>query len=174
MTAPILALGDVVRPVTERTKMPGDRHVGLEHLTSGWYVLSGTGRQSAGKGAAFVFAPGDILYGRLRPNLDKVIVAQKAGTCSTEFIVLRSTGILDSRYIVAALHSPAFVTYAVAGIQGAVLPRVKWEHLQEFHLAAPSADVERLTCLLHDSLVHHHQHGQTLAAMLGLLAGRAS
>ena len=41
------------------------------------------------KSAGNKFYPGDVLYGRLRPYLNKVVVADFEGVASGEFIVMR-------------------------------------------------------------------------------------
>ena len=61
------------------------------------------------------FAAGDVLYGKLRPYLNKAVLAERSGVCTTELLVLRPTANVDPRFLAAALHSPSFVEYAIAG-----------------------------------------------------------
>jgi len=59
-------------------------YVGLEHVDSGAFSLTRWASPQAFKSNAFVFKSGDVLYGKLRPYLDKAVIAPGAGVCSTE------------------------------------------------------------------------------------------
>ncbi len=82
------------------------------------------------------FQPGDVLYGKLRPYLDKAVLADEAGVCTTELLVLRARRDVDPRFLAAVLHSPGFLGYAVAGTTGVQHPRTSWAHTREFELPA--------------------------------------
>jgi type I restriction enzyme S subunit len=111
-----------------------DVYIGLEHLMPGRFVSSGIGSARDVRSAKYVFQPGDVLYGKLRPYLDKAILAQAAGICTTELLVLRPRKGVDPRFLVAVVHSPNFVDYAVAGTTGVQHPRTSWSHVADFEL----------------------------------------
>ena len=56
-----------------------------------------------------VFNTGDVLYGKLRPYLNKVILADRQGFCSTEIIPLPPGEALESAYLFYWLKSPVAV-----------------------------------------------------------------
>ncbi len=60
------------------------------------------------------FAKGDVLYGKLRPYLNKVLVAEDDGFCTTEILPFRCHGPSVARYFMVALKSPYFLSYVNA------------------------------------------------------------
>lgn len=70
------------------------------------------------------FPEGSVLYGKLRPYLDKVIIAESAGVCSTEIIPISFFENIDARYLRWYLKSPFFISYADGSTYGMNLPRL--------------------------------------------------
>ncbi|TQF71893.1 restriction endonuclease subunit S [Pseudoalteromonas luteoviolacea] len=70
------------------------------------------------------FVSGDVIYGKLRPYLDKVIVADEAGVCTTEMIPFRAYANLDSRFLRLLMKTPYFIDYANNSTHGMNLPRM--------------------------------------------------
>ena len=73
------------------------------------------------------FHVGDILYGKLRPYLNKVLVADHPGYSTTEIVALRSYLPLCSQYCALALRRPDFVDYVTRLGQGTKMPRLRTE-----------------------------------------------
>lgn len=71
----------------ETAKESKYRYIGMASVESHTGALSGT--LETAEGDAYKFRSGDILYGKLRPYLNKVWLATFDGICSTEFHVLR-------------------------------------------------------------------------------------
>lgn len=71
-----------------------------------------------------VFNKGDVLYGKLRPYLDKVIVADESGVCTTEIIPITCHEDLLPYYLRYFLKSPNFIKYANGSTHGMSLPRL--------------------------------------------------
>jgi type I restriction enzyme S subunit len=113
-----------------------DVYVGLEHVASGRFVMVVVGKASDIQSAKYVFRPGDVLYGKLRPYLDKAVLATEAGICTTELLVLRPKEGVDPRFVVGVVHAPSFVDHAVAGTTGVQHPRTSWSHIGDFQLPA--------------------------------------
>ena len=82
------------------------------------------------------FQPGDVLYGKLRPYLDKAVLADNEGVCTTELLVLRAKANVDPRFLAAAVHSPGFLEYAIARTTGVQHPRTSWAHTRDFQMPA--------------------------------------
>ena len=75
-------LGEVVQPRKEKAnpqKLGDLPFIGLEHVEAHSSRLLGTSRASDVKSAVVIFKAGDVLYGRLRPYLNKVIQPDFAG-----------------------------------------------------------------------------------------------
>ncbi len=84
-------------------------------------------RDSPSKSTKTAFAFGDVLYGKLRPYLNKVIVADSPGYCTTEIIPIRAFGFIDPVYLCHALKRPEFIAYANSKSYGMNLPRLGTE-----------------------------------------------
>lgn len=73
---------------------------------------------SSFKSPAAYFEEGDVLYGRMRPYLNKVYKADFEGTCSAEFIVFRQSPYLESDFLKYLLHHRSFVNFASRNSSG--------------------------------------------------------
>ena len=146
MDGATVRLSDLCDLISEPVK-PGERpdalYLGLEHLASGRLVRIGGGQASDMRSNTSAFQPGDVLYGKLRPYLNKAILADEAGVCTTELLVLRAKAGVDSRFLAAIVHSPSFLDYAIAGTTGVQHPRTSWAHIREFEWAAFTMDEQR-------------------------------
>ena len=69
------------------------------------------------------FFKGNVLYSKLRPYLNKVVVANEDGYCTSEILVFDFTPIYNI-YAQIFLMSPYFVDYAMAGAYGVKMPRI--------------------------------------------------
>ncbi len=77
------------------------------------------------KSAKFVFNKNHILYGKLRPYLNKVFTTNmEDGICTTEFIPLLPKERVDKLYLAYFLRTPSVVKYAMSNLSGARQPRV--------------------------------------------------
>lgn len=77
------------------------------------------------------FPAGAVLYGKLRPYLDKVIVADTEGVCTTEINPISFFDNIDSGYLRWFLKSPYFIAYADGSTYGMNLPRLGTESARE-------------------------------------------
>lgn len=71
------------------------------------------------------FEPGDILYGKLRPYLNKVVVADEAGYSTTEIVVIRPFEKLCPGYCALAFRRSDFVAYVERLGRGTKMPRLR-------------------------------------------------
>jgi len=63
--------------------------VGLEHMEKNTGRILGYSKSSETKSTKTKFSKGDILYGKLRPYLNKVCVPDFDGVCSTDILVFK-------------------------------------------------------------------------------------
>ncbi len=134
-------LGDI----TELRKQPVSpdevknvRYVGLEHLESGNPRLCFWDNASKVKSTKSIFCPGDILYGKLRPYLDKAVLAEWEGICSTDILVLKPSKKIIPEYLAYHLHIKPFVRHAISTTSGTNHPRTSWGALSEYIFYLPS------------------------------------
>lgn len=83
------------------------------------------------------FQAGDVVYGKLRPYLDKVILADEPGVCTTEMMPMRGYAEVSSDYIRLFLKSPFFISLATEAAHGMNLPRLATEKAREAPFALP-------------------------------------
>ena len=69
------------------------------------------------------FSKGNVLYSKLRPYLNKVIIADEDGYCTTEILSF-DFGHIYNRYAQTYLMSPYFVEYAMSDAYGVKMPRL--------------------------------------------------
>ena len=73
------------------------------------------------------FQAGDVLYGKLRPYLNKVLIAGEPGYCTTEILPLKAGPHIDNRYLFYWLKHPVFLKYVEAESHGMNMPRLGTE-----------------------------------------------
>lgn len=100
-------------------------------------------RDSPSKSTKTSFAAGDVLYGKLRPYLNKVIVADAPGYCTTEIIPIRAFGYIDPAYLCYALKRPEFIVFANSKSYGMNLPRLGTEDARSAPFPLPPLAEQR-------------------------------
>lgn len=100
-------------------------------------MVSETGQLVDGELSAYgakgtPFAPGDILFGKLRPYLAKYWLADRAGTAGGDIHVYRPEDGTDPRYLKYVVGSRNFVRFAEAASKGTKMPRAEWTSLREY------------------------------------------
>ena len=76
------------------------------------------------KGVRHSFHKGDVLYSKLRTYLNKVLVADEDGFCTTEIIPVTSMASVLPEYLNYVLRSKYFVDYTVQCGYGVKMPRL--------------------------------------------------
>lgn len=88
-----------------------------------------------------LFYEGDILFGKLRPYLKNIILADFNGVAIGDFWVLRSKG-FDEKYLYTLVNSESFLK--VANISsGSKMPRADWNLVSTTKFVVPSAKDEQ-------------------------------
>lgn len=145
----IVRLGDVCKQdratikTGERTDL---RYIGLESIEphTGQFnngELSKT--PEAPQANSFRFGTEHVLYGKLRPYLNKVALADFEGKCSTEIIPLRPAPELDRRYLSYFLRSPLTVSRISEKTSGARMPRADMDFVLGLEINLPSSAEQR-------------------------------
>ena len=100
-------------------------------------------RQS--KSSKSIFCKGDVLYGKLRPYLDKVIVANEDGYCTTEIVPIIPLGKIDPFYIRWLLKRPSFIHQVNALSYGVKMPRLGTKDaINSVHPLPPLAEQKQI------------------------------
>jgi type I restriction enzyme S subunit len=100
------------------------------------------------------FVVGDVLYGKLRPYLNKVIRADQDGYCTTEIVPLKASAAIDGGYLFYWLKHPAFLEYVTSVSHGLNMPRLGTEAGKEApFVLAPINEQKRIADKLDTILV---------------------
>jgi type I restriction enzyme, S subunit len=153
----VAPLQDVVTLRSERVNpltLPDMPYIGMEHVEPHTNRIIQTLPASSVTSSSARFWANDVLYGRMRPYLNKVAQPRFAGLASAEFMVFAFSEHLHPNYLRMRLTSADFVEFALGQISGD-RPRVKFEQLGEFAFALPPIHeqhriVEKLEELLSD------------------------
>ena len=135
-----ITLGDILRLSKKKfdpKKELNQPFVGLEHIKSNSGKIIGTGNSIETKSTKNIFSKGDILYGKLRPYLNKVAVPNFNGVCSTDILVFSQSHYFDSKYIFLFLTTNQFVHFASGNMSGTQHPRIKFEKISKYEIPLP-------------------------------------
>lgn len=95
-------------------------------------------------GSIIQFDTENVLYSKLRPNLNKVVLPQKDGFSTSELLPLRpDASVLNKDYLAAFLRSDSFVTWAVSKTAGAKMPRLGTKDLMNVEIPVPSIEQQK-------------------------------
>ncbi len=138
------------------------RYVGLESIESNTGVfidgvLSKT--PEAPKANSFHFTDKHVLYGKLRPYLNKVALPEFEGKCSTEIIPLLPGDNLNREYLAYFLRSSQTVSQISEKTTGARMPRADMRFVLSLEIPLPSlADQQSIVNILKraDSIRRQH------------------
>ena len=129
-------------------------YLGLEQIESGTgHILSYDVSSAEGKSTTFEFDESHVLYGKLRPYLNKVALPNRPGRCSTEIIPLRPHEV-DREFLALLLRSDRLVTAAMSGKTGSRMPRADMDNLFNLQITIPESreDQHNIACKINSLL----------------------
>lgn len=140
-----------VAPVTDErchtvtSELP---YIGLENIESGTGRLTRSSESTGlegeeAEGTASLFRPGDVLFGKLRPYLAKVLRPEFEGRCSTELLVLRSKADIQPSVLAYQMLSRDFIGWVDAMTYGTKMPRASSNQVMDIPVALAPAQEQR-------------------------------
>ena len=105
---------------------PDDWILELEDIEkdSGKIVSRHSKMDRSANGVRNRFHKGMVLYSKLRTYLNKVLVADADGFCSTEIVPVQSSETVIPEYLCAVFRSPQFLAYTARCGYGVKMPRL--------------------------------------------------
>ena len=89
------------------------------------------------------FNEDNVLYSKLRPYLNKVVLPDEPGYCTSELVpLLPKKGVLNRIFLTYLLRSKFFVEYINARVAGAKMPRVTMSDFREFDVILPPLNMQ--------------------------------
>ncbi len=135
-----------VAAVDNRQMNPSDspdilfNYIGLDNLESGTDELANF-RPTSGSAIRSNknrFDPRHVLYGKLRPYLNKVHLPAFEGVCSTDILpLLPKQEVISRQYLANYLRTPAIVEHTRSKMDGAKMPRLRTPDLQALLVPIP-------------------------------------
>ncbi len=100
------------------------------------------------------FDTGNVLYSKLRPYLNKVVMPMQDGYATSEMVPLKpDTSIITREYLTYLLRSPVFVSFINSKTSGAKMPRANLGELKKYEIDCPSIEEQRKITSTLDEIV---------------------
>lgn len=148
---PLARLGDVLR-LRKEVVHPRDnprgpaRFVGLEHIESTTGIRTGNVdvEMSTLTGRKPRFYRGDIVYGYLRPYLNKVWIAEFDGLCSVDqYVYAVDLTRAETRFVAWFMRSPVYLRRSPVGRTPGWLPRIRTQEVASVRIKLPDLAEQR-------------------------------
>jgi len=139
-TLPILNLGELVFQISNKMmpeEAPEFPFIGMDCLEKNALKPHFTYKFKEFKSAGNWFNTNHVLYGRLRPYLNKVYQAEYEGVASGEFIILKTIKAFNPNYLKLILHQQDFVHWSNNQSAGDK-PRVKFDQIALYPIKVPT------------------------------------
>jgi hypothetical protein len=142
---PVAGLAEFVADTVHPGDDPGDAalFVGLQHIESHSGRRLGSMPVGDEKGRRFRFRPEDVVYGYLRPYLNKAWVADRHGLCSVDQYVLRPRGDVRPELLAHGLRTRSTLDEAIRLTHSLQPPRLRSGLLASIEI--PTVTTEQLS-----------------------------
>lgn len=145
-------LGDVCVFEKSQGIHRGLPYVGLEHIESHTARFTGSIEPQDAKSTTFWFNSEHVLYGRLRPYLNKALAPDFEGHCSTEIFPLKPKPDLAREFLLYWLLAEETCERINATCTGARMPRAQMNDVLGFDIPVPSlTEQQRIVALLDEA-----------------------
>ena len=125
------------------------KYIGLEHIQTETNKIFEIGSSTDVISSKTIFMKGDTLFGKLRPYLKKVIIAEFSGICSTDILSIRPKTSIQPQFLFRVLSSDNTVAFAMQGAAGNIMPRTSWKELKKLRFGLPSlSEQQQITSIL--------------------------
>lgn len=90
-----------------------------------------------------VFKKRDVLFGKLRPYLAKVVYTEFNGVCTSELLVLKPNSTSDGKFLFYRLISDDFINLVDSMTYGTKMPRASSEQIANVSIPLPAVSEQR-------------------------------
>jgi len=92
--------------------------------------------------STFFFDKDYVLYSKLRPYLNKVVIPNESGFATSELVPLKPNSFVNAVYLAHLLRSKSFVKWIDGTSSGAKMPRASVDALRSFMLPLPPIELQ--------------------------------
>lgn len=138
------------------------KYIGLEHIEKNNGII-GFGSSDDVKSLKTIFELGDILYGKLRPYLNKHDIAKFSGICSTDILVYRAEDFNTAKFMNYFMNTEKFIFYTVSNSKGINLPRISEKEVSGILVNVPTLSEQSEIVRIIDGLFAKEQQAKELA-----------
>lgn len=124
-----------IRLHNEKASEKAQFKVNLENIESKSGRFIATDSKYEGEGTSF--KKGDVLFGKLRPYLAKVLAPDFEGSAIGDIYVFRPTSKIDTNFLKYTLLADTFVTIVDSSTYGTKMPRANWEFISCVPIVIP-------------------------------------
>lgn len=118
--------------------------IGLENIESHTRkYVNATKFEDAGDSSCFLFDETHVLYGKLRPYLDKIFLPKSKGKCSMELLPLKPKEGFSREFVANVMQSKNVIDYAVKHSTGGRMPRANMNKLLKLKILIPIKPQDR-------------------------------
>ena len=113
-----------------------DLKIALENIESwtGKFIQS----ENKFEGEGVEFEKEDVLFGKLRPYLAKVLIPKSDGWCVNEILVLKpNTEIISQKFLYLILSNSSFINIVDSSTYGSKMPRASWDFIGSIFIPLP-------------------------------------
>lgn len=130
----------LVNLINQKAGNENIKYIGLENIES----LTGNIIETdvTPEGIANLFSSNDVLFGKLRPYLSKVLIPDFEGCCTSELLVLRPKKI-TRHFLFFYFLSDQFIEIVNSSTYGAKMPRANWDFIGNMVISCPPAIEQR-------------------------------
>lgn len=157
-------LGEVITLSKQKTNSFNEnlKYVGLENIEKDSGTINFQSAKDV-KSTKNIFHSGDLLYGKLRPYLNKHGIPNFDGVCSTDILVFNANKFSINELINYFFSLPIFMEYAVSNSKGINLPRVSAQTVLNAEINLPPLVEQKEIVRVLDSLLDKEQRTKELA-----------
>ena len=166
----LIAISDKYDP--QKDKIDGVQYIGLENIEANGGIIS-TGDVSSVKSIKTLFKNNDLLYGKLRPYLNKHDIVEFDGICSTDILVYRSKPEYEIKFFNYLFSQNCFIQYAIENSNGINLPRTSEKNISAYSQKIPTlpeqVEIVRILDIIIEKETRAKEAAQTLLDQIALL-----
>lgn len=113
--------------------------IGMENIESNTRKFVPTLNDNGiGESSCYLFDERHVLYGKLRPYLNKVYLPHKPGRCAMELLPLKPKNGFTREFVASLLQTKIVIDYAVKHSTGGRMPRANINKLRKLIISIPS------------------------------------